>query len=329
MATVKLDDSKAQSEVPKLARSSGSTRTSSREQMNVGRWSPLEHLDYKRALLLYGKDWVKIAAALQTRTPVQVRTHTQKYKLKLWAKAEREVLTQDERKIFEVLQTSRVAPASQHRNVPNVELTDNSPSDFLSMNTNLAGSFNAVASNSTCPNYQLRAVETQSDDLRSYDSITSTSTASGSATEAVCPSYPFISLPQPDLETAQQLIYSLLPSPEDLHREDDEATTQRVGKTEEAARSVEPPLEDLQNNTKRSNETNVQLKAKYACYRCNKKFATNQGLTLHARKYHERFEPWVCPYEKCEKSFVRKADLRLHIARHHLQIKPYQCLLQS
>jgi len=48
-----------------------------------GRWSKDEHAIFLRGIDLYGKDWKKIAALVQSRTVIQVRTHAQKYFLKI------------------------------------------------------------------------------------------------------------------------------------------------------------------------------------------------------------------------------------------------------
>jgi len=54
---------------------------SSRE--TTGRWTRDEHLTFIKGLELYGKGWKKIASLIKTRTVVQIRTHAQKYFLKL------------------------------------------------------------------------------------------------------------------------------------------------------------------------------------------------------------------------------------------------------
>jgi len=52
-------------------------------QESTGRWTREEHLAFVRGLELHGKGWKKIAALIKTRTVVQIRTHAQKYFLKL------------------------------------------------------------------------------------------------------------------------------------------------------------------------------------------------------------------------------------------------------
>lgn len=49
----------------------------------TGRWTLEEHNLFLQGLSLYGKIWKKIALHVQTRSVVQIRTHAQKYFLKL------------------------------------------------------------------------------------------------------------------------------------------------------------------------------------------------------------------------------------------------------
>ena len=50
---------------------------------STGRWTTVEHQLFLRGLELYGKGWKKIACLIKTRAVVQIRTHAQKYFLKL------------------------------------------------------------------------------------------------------------------------------------------------------------------------------------------------------------------------------------------------------
>ena len=50
---------------------------------NTGRWTREEHHLFLKGLELHGKGWKKIASLIKTRTVVQIRTHAQKYFLKL------------------------------------------------------------------------------------------------------------------------------------------------------------------------------------------------------------------------------------------------------
>lgn len=49
----------------------------------TGRWTREEHQLFIKGLEMYGKGWKKIASLIKTRTVVQIRTHAQKYFLKL------------------------------------------------------------------------------------------------------------------------------------------------------------------------------------------------------------------------------------------------------
>lgn len=55
----------------------------STRQGSTGRWTREEHNAFLRGLELHGKGWKKIASLIKTRTVVQIRTHAQKYFLKL------------------------------------------------------------------------------------------------------------------------------------------------------------------------------------------------------------------------------------------------------
>ena len=50
---------------------------------STGRWTREEHHMFLKGLELHGKGWKKIANLIKTRTVVQIRTHAQKYFLKL------------------------------------------------------------------------------------------------------------------------------------------------------------------------------------------------------------------------------------------------------
>ena len=67
-------------------------------QEQTGRWTRLEQERFISGLETYGKDWKKIAIAVETRTIVQVRTHAQKFQKKLskiFDKKEGEVSLED------------------------------------------------------------------------------------------------------------------------------------------------------------------------------------------------------------------------------------------
>ena len=54
-----------------------------KRQLKAGRWSCEEHVVFLKCLNKFGKDWRAISKEIKTRTPVQVRTHAQKYFLKI------------------------------------------------------------------------------------------------------------------------------------------------------------------------------------------------------------------------------------------------------
>eukprot|EP00750_Incisomonas_marina_P001669 INCI1150.1.p1 GENE.INCI1150.1~~INCI1150.1.p1 ORF type:complete len:446 (-),score=63.09 INCI1150.1:186-1523(-) len=56
-----------------------STSPSDCPQVVNGRWTPSEHATFVDGLSKHGHDWRAISRLVQTRTPLQVRTHAQKY----------------------------------------------------------------------------------------------------------------------------------------------------------------------------------------------------------------------------------------------------------
>lgn len=50
---------------------------------NSGRWDHSEHKYFLELLEAHGKDWKKISSLIPTRTEQQVRSHAQKFYLKL------------------------------------------------------------------------------------------------------------------------------------------------------------------------------------------------------------------------------------------------------
>mmetsp|Transcript_28030 Transcript_28030/g.58432 ORF Transcript_28030/g.58432 Transcript_28030/m.58432 type:complete len:351 (+) Transcript_28030:114-1166(+) len=54
-------------------------RTKKALVQNSGRWKAEEHRLFLTAVCEHGRNWDKIAAFIETRTPTQVRTHAQKY----------------------------------------------------------------------------------------------------------------------------------------------------------------------------------------------------------------------------------------------------------
>ena len=47
-----------------------------------GRWSEEEHTRFLKGITLYGRNWVKVASFVKTRTSTQVRSHAQKHDMK-------------------------------------------------------------------------------------------------------------------------------------------------------------------------------------------------------------------------------------------------------
>lgn len=54
--------------------------------MKEGRWTGEEHAAFLEGLQLYGKSWKEIQALVRTRTSDQIRTHAQKYFIKMGKK---------------------------------------------------------------------------------------------------------------------------------------------------------------------------------------------------------------------------------------------------
>mmetsp|Transcript_14295 Transcript_14295/g.30535 ORF Transcript_14295/g.30535 Transcript_14295/m.30535 type:complete len:416 (-) Transcript_14295:416-1663(-) len=48
-----------------------------------GRWTPSEHEAFLRGLKMYGREWKKVATCIPTRTSAQIRSHAQKYFVKV------------------------------------------------------------------------------------------------------------------------------------------------------------------------------------------------------------------------------------------------------
>mmetsp|Transcript_10005 Transcript_10005/g.13096 ORF Transcript_10005/g.13096 Transcript_10005/m.13096 type:complete len:171 (-) Transcript_10005:291-803(-) len=59
------------------------TVNSSSPQLKFGRWGNDEHTRFIEGMQLFGKDWINVTKVVQTRSVVQVRSHAQKFSLKL------------------------------------------------------------------------------------------------------------------------------------------------------------------------------------------------------------------------------------------------------
>ncbi|CAM9720374.1 unnamed protein product, partial [Discosporangium mesarthrocarpum] len=66
-----------------MANGSRSTRGDTWEKRGKGRWTHPEHRQFLDGLKQHGRDWKLIADLVPTRTIVQIRTHAQKYFLKI------------------------------------------------------------------------------------------------------------------------------------------------------------------------------------------------------------------------------------------------------
>jgi SHAQKYF class myb-like DNA-binding protein len=51
--------------------------------MESGKWTKEEHKKFLEALLEYGENWIKVQQAVQIRSCAQVRSHAQKYFIKM------------------------------------------------------------------------------------------------------------------------------------------------------------------------------------------------------------------------------------------------------
>lgn len=85
----------------------------------VGRWDDQEHKIFLQGLNTHGKNWKKIAELVKTRSPVQTRTHAQKYFLKNAKKAEE--TSTDNKPIAEPESQKKNAQRKAKRPLPVVE----------------------------------------------------------------------------------------------------------------------------------------------------------------------------------------------------------------
>lgn len=54
-----------------------------RNEENIGRWTSREQSLFVEGLQKFGRSWKKISRLIETRTPDQVRSHAQKYEIKV------------------------------------------------------------------------------------------------------------------------------------------------------------------------------------------------------------------------------------------------------
>lgn len=68
---------------PDIPSTSPPNKRDSSPRDSPGRWNEEEHLLFLKGLEIYGKSWKKISQIVKTRTVVQIRTHAQKYLIKI------------------------------------------------------------------------------------------------------------------------------------------------------------------------------------------------------------------------------------------------------
>ena len=59
---------------------------SKNNRSSAGRWTQVEHTRFTEALKMFGKNWKKVEDYVGTRTGAQVRSHAQKFFLKVQKK---------------------------------------------------------------------------------------------------------------------------------------------------------------------------------------------------------------------------------------------------
>ncbi|GAX11455.1 hypothetical protein FisN_22Lh139 [Fistulifera solaris] len=69
----------------KRAASAKTNKTKSRKKVNesTGRWTAEEHREFLRGLQIHGREWKKVATLIPSRSSAQVRSHAQKYFVRL------------------------------------------------------------------------------------------------------------------------------------------------------------------------------------------------------------------------------------------------------
>ena len=63
--------------------SNNSINTDEKEENLNGRWNQEEHIRFIKGCLLYGNNWKKVKKYVKTRSSAQIRSHAQKYLIKL------------------------------------------------------------------------------------------------------------------------------------------------------------------------------------------------------------------------------------------------------
>ncbi|RYG97397.1 hypothetical protein EON65_52930 [archaeon] len=84
------------SDQQKLMKSMESTKGESVPESNQGRWSAEEHRLFIEAVNQFGREWDKVQSVVKTRSLAQVRSHAQKYFLKLSRSEDLERLHENE-----------------------------------------------------------------------------------------------------------------------------------------------------------------------------------------------------------------------------------------
>lgn len=97
--------------------------TSSEEKLSNGRWTKDEHQRFVEAIKIYGKNWKKVEDYIGTRTGAQIRSHAQKFFLRLekdlkakHSNQKDKGAAQQEASIRKLLEGSLSASQSQHGN---------------------------------------------------------------------------------------------------------------------------------------------------------------------------------------------------------------------
>lgn len=313
------------------------------EKINVGKWSPGEHGVFQRSFLLHGKDWHAISKRIRTRTPTQVRTHAQKYLLKIQKHAIRKEtsLLASDRAILERLKDSKLdlratLLASQTINQCARSVSEDSVQTATrAEDQDLEEHIRAVSSLSARqppniwdgPSCSLPRAMTSPESSVRIDAWP----RSPSKREKSLVRYASAST---TLEDAYHLFNSLLPLPDDMSIKE-EARVSSEGESH-ATTCPHGATNGVQADNAKSRHKGVEKNGhcstrlqRHSCsYEgCNKTFASREGLTLHRRNQHEDFKPWQCPCRGCSDAFVRKNDLRLHLVRCHLSANLYRCTI--